>query len=244
MRCGPVLVRHPMVRSLSLALVVLCGCTREGERTTRAVKKPRVEIVVLSTSGERFGDAAWVSKLAAAWKGEAERCTLPDCALLKLSTATGAPAAGLGYEASVAAALDGGPTQLAANLPGAPEERFVEPGGVRLQVLGLSAGAGGAESALQRIAPEVYRRDARGTIVVSDLCGEVLESIVQHNAREWPFVLLTIGKPCARPALPRHIVATLVVSGGEGDGYDRSALLFDRNTGALLTGDARCVELR
>jgi hypothetical protein len=232
MRDGQVLIRQAMLRSLSLCLVVLTACPAPDREAERAKKKPRVEVVVLSTFDERFAEPAWAGRLEAAWTDEAARCVEPECALLKLSASSSAtPSPDLGY---VATSTDGGPTQepLA--------EFFVERGGLRLQV--LRVGGAGAESALQQVVPEVFKREARGTIVVSELCSDELAKMAERHGREWPFVLLAIGKPCQQPAA-RHIFATLVVAAGVGQGYVRSSLTFDRNTAALLKADSRVVEL-
>jgi hypothetical protein len=243
---------HVQEQGLLLGL----GCKRPADDgLSRAQRKPRVELLVLATSAEPFADPGWVANLEQAWAAEMGGCRPPECEVVRLSLGgrpdeTGAQQAleRLGYLATTlsrgrSVSLDAGVPSLSANQDrGLPELRLT-PFGMPLQLLGLTAGPAGelepAEATLKRLAPQVFAKGMRGTLVLTDLCASELTEMVQRHSRAWPFVLMLWGRACRGSTTSRHVFASVVVGVESGPaGYSRARLSFDRNTSALLKADA------
>ena len=222
--CGPLLL-------LSLAL----ACTEP--RVSRDLKKPRVQIVLLATSGDVV-DPGLASKVTAGWRKEEARCQKPSCELLKLAiNARPEHLAALSYDAVLSRSP--GPAVVSTNVDGGVSRLAMTRVGNSLEVLGYLSGGSGddvTERAMQFGMSSVGPRAVNGTVIISDDCTAELEKTIGTYGGEWWLLAAAVGRACDGSPASRHVRSTVVAGASEvGLGYTRLVLDFDKNTRALLS---------
>jgi hypothetical protein len=250
--------------------VWLCACGAQPssvgsapathEPESRAQKKPRLEIIVLATAdeGNSLLPAADGSGGAARTLGywharESHRPSGPESATIALSAGgddAAAPAEvvaqtlhAMGYAASIA-----GRPELAhsaiAQVGARPTPLRIERQGVKIEIIGLAKKFAG-DDPLPAVRDQVLSLRDRGAdvgILLSDACTDELADMLRRAARDWAFLVLTIGRACgAHEREVRIYSGTLLAADAGFQQYVRAKLTFDRNTGALLRADTGTV---
>jgi hypothetical protein len=249
----------------------LCACSAQPssvgatpathEPESRAQKKPRVEITVLATAdeGSSLLPAADGSGGAARTLGywharEAHGTSAPDGSTIALSAGGDDAAApgqavaqtlhAMSYSASIAGRPELEHSQIAqVGVRGGTPLR-IERQGVKIDIIGLAKKFAG-EDPVPAVRGQVLSLRDRGAdvgILLSDACTTELADMLRREARDWAFLVLTIGRACATHEREMRIYSgTLLAADAGFQHYLRAKLTFDRNTGALLRADTGTV---
>jgi hypothetical protein len=185
---------------------------------------------------------------------EAHGPSSPDSATMALSAGgddAAAPAAAVAqtlHAMSYAASIAGRPELVHSQIAqvgargGTPLR--IERQGVKIDIIGLAKKFAG-DDPLPSVRDQVLGLRDRGAdvgILLSDACTADLADMLRGAARDWAYLVLTIGRACGTHEREMRIYSgTLLAADAGFQQYVRAKLTFDRNTGALLRADTGTV---